>query len=64
MLIGICLEFEDKGIIFSLNSFKFGIHLEDDHVKLLDFGVCVNPSEMGLLFLILWKLTIILLFRR
>jgi hypothetical protein len=56
MYIGISLEFQRVSIGFASSRFKFGIHWENDHVKLLNFGISIDPSEVGLLILGLNKL--------
>ena len=51
MYIGISLELQSVSIGFSSGRFKFGIHWENDHVKLLNFGISIDPSEVRLLIL-------------
>ncbi len=51
MFISISLELKNISIIFSLSRLKFGIHWKDNHIKLLNFSIGINPSKMSLLIL-------------
>lgn len=51
--ISIHFEFEYKSILLTLNRLKFSIHRKYDNVQLLNISICIYPSEMCLILLVL-----------